>query len=205
VDQYHHGRLRAALVDAGMEIARHRGVSALGMRELARAVGVSPNAAYRHFANLRSLVFTVAQEAQHRLSLTIMDRTNAVPGGVDPAERALARLRAFSLGYIHFALSEPGWFALTCESQEAPPEAEPFSSSAAPPSPHELLVGALDAMVDTRVMSPERRVDAEWSCWSTTHGFAVMATSGPLQAMDPETIARLADQAIATLIRGLQA
>jgi AcrR family transcriptional regulator len=204
VDRYHHGDLRAALVEAGMEMARNKGASALGIRELARAVGVSPNAAYRHFANLRALVLTVAQEAQRRLSRAILDRMNTVPAGADPAERSVAQLRAFALGYIHFARAEPGWFALTCESQQAPPDADGYPPIDPPPSPHELLLGALDAMVEARLMSPHRRVGAEWSCWSTTHGFALLATTGPLRHLAPDAIARLADQAVDTLIRGLR-
>jgi AcrR family transcriptional regulator len=200
--RYHHGDLRAALIAAGMEMARHDGGSALGMRELARAVGVSPNAAYRHFANLRAMVLNVAQEAQHRLALAILSRMDAVPADTDPAGRALGCLRAFGLGYIHFALSEPGWFALTCESQQAPPDVGPATDN--PPTPHQLLLDALDAMVEAGALSPERRVDAEWSCWATIHGFAIMATSGPLQGMDSTAAGRLADRVIDTLTRGLR-
>jgi AcrR family transcriptional regulator len=205
VDRYHHGDLRAALVEAGMEMARHKGAAALGMRELTRAVGVTPNAAYRHFANLRSLVLTVAQEAQHRLSRAILDRSATIAIDTDPAERAVALLRAFALGYITFALSQPGWFALTCESHEAPPDAVATAAAELPPSPHQLLLAALDGMVAAGVMAPERRLDAEWTCWSMTHGFAMLATSGPLQGgADRDTVVRLAEQAVATLIRGLR-
>lgn len=204
MSQYHHGDLRAALIEAGMTMARANGVSALGIRELARTVGVSPNAAYRHFANLHALVLTVAQEAQHRLARVILDRMNTVPSETEPAGRALAHLRAFGLGYIHFALTEPGWFALTCESQEDPPDPGPPAAEAPPPPPHQLLLDALDAMVEARVMTPQGRVDAEWSCWSTVHGFAMLATTGPLQAMPPDATARLADRVIDTLLNGLQ-
>jgi AcrR family transcriptional regulator len=201
---YHHGDLRSALIETGMTMARTKGVSALGIRELARTVGVSPNAAYRHFASLRSLVLTVAQEAQHRLSRAILDRMDAVPGQADPAGRATAHLRAFGLGYIHFAVTEPGWFALACESQEDPPDPGPPAAASPPPSPHQLLLDALNAMVEARVMTPQGRRDAEWSCWSTVHGFAMLATAGPLQAMPPDATARLADRVIDTLLNGLQ-
>ena len=195
LDRYHHGDLRAALIEAGMEMARAEGARALGMRDLTRAVGVSPNAAYRHFANLRALVLTVALEAQHRLSQTILDRTAAATGATD-------KLRAFALGYIDFALAQPGWFSLTCESREAPPPG-PSPVSPGPPSPHELLLAALDAMVDAGDLSAERRVDAEWTCWSTAHGFALLATGGPLVGGDRTTLTRLAERAVDTLIRGL--
>lgn len=199
--RYHHGDLRAALIDAGMELARVNGPGALGIRELARAVGVSPNAAYRHFTGLRALVLTVAQEAQHRLSRTILDRSRTIPADADPPDRAVATLRAFALGYIDFALRQPGWFALTCESQEAPPDPDPDP----PPSPHDLLLAALDDMVVTGAMPPDRRPDAEWACWSTAHGFALLATNGPLQGTDRATATRLAERAVTTLIRGLDA
>ena len=48
---YHHGNLRQALVDAGVELARTGGPNAVLLRAAARQVGVSHNAAYRHFAN----------------------------------------------------------------------------------------------------------------------------------------------------------
>ena len=183
-----------------MTMARQRGVEALGMRDLARAVGVSPNAAYRHFAGQRALVLTVAQEAQHRLSRAILARMDTVPADAGPA----GRLRAFGLGYIHFAVSEPGWFALTCESREPPPGGEPPAPDA-PPPPHRLLLGALDAMVEAGLLTSRSRVDAEWSCWSTVHGFALLATGGPLRSLDAADIARLAGQTVDTLIRGLRA
>ena len=201
---YHHGDLRSALIEAGMTMARVNGVSALGIRELARVVGVSPNAAYRHFAGLRALVLTVAQEAQHRLSRAILDRMDAVPGGAGPAERASAHLRAFGLGYIHFAVTEPGWFGLTCESQEDPPDPGPPAAEPPPPPPHQLLLDVLDAMVEAGVMTPQGRVDAEWSCWSAVYGFAMLATTGPLRAMPPDATARLADRVIDTLLAGLR-
>src|SRR5689334_15922121 len=57
---YHHGDLRRALVSAATELAREGGPSAIVLREAARRVGVSPNAAYRHFDALPELVEAVA-------------------------------------------------------------------------------------------------------------------------------------------------
>jgi AcrR family transcriptional regulator len=53
---YHHGNLRHALVQASTELARDGGPSAIVLREAARRVGVSANAAYRHFSALPDLV-----------------------------------------------------------------------------------------------------------------------------------------------------
>ena len=203
MDRYHHGDLRCALVRAGLELARRDGVAALGMRELTRMVGVSPNAAYRHFPSRRALVLTVAETAQHELSGSILEAMTVAGEAAPPADRASERLRAFCLAYIGFAVAEPGWFALTCESQEAPPAPHP-EAQPAPPPPHQLLLDALDAMVAAGTMSRYKRVDAEWSCWSTAHGFSVLATSGPLQSRPTESTLELARTVVDTLIAGLR-
>lgn len=200
MDRHDRGDLRSALIDAGLRLSRHRGADALGIRELTREIGVSPAAVYRHFPNQRALVGSVALEAEHRLSRAVSDRIRTAPGGGDPASRAVGQLRAFALGYIGFALAEPGWFALSWESQRpcGVEGAEPA------PSPRDLLLGALQAMVDVGALRPERQVPAEWSCWSVAHGYALLATTGPLQDLDRPAAGRLADLVVDTVIDGLR-
>ena len=60
---YHHGNLRDALVEAAVDVVREGGPEALSLRELARRVGVSHAAAYRHFADREALVDVVAERA----------------------------------------------------------------------------------------------------------------------------------------------
>ena len=56
---YRHGDLRRALLEAGIELARHGGPDAVVLREATRRAGVVPNAAYRHFASRRELLRAV--------------------------------------------------------------------------------------------------------------------------------------------------
>jgi hypothetical protein len=53
---YHHGHLHEVLVKKGLEMARSGGTEAVVLREATRRAGVSPNAAYRHFANREALL-----------------------------------------------------------------------------------------------------------------------------------------------------
>ncbi|HAD46808.1 MAG TPA: TetR/AcrR family transcriptional regulator, partial [Alcanivorax sp.] len=49
-DRYHHGDLRRALVDEALVLLAESGDGGFSLRELARRVGVTANASYRHFA-----------------------------------------------------------------------------------------------------------------------------------------------------------
>jgi AcrR family transcriptional regulator len=185
---YHHGDLRTALIEAGLGLTRTGGPDALTIREATRRVGVSPNAAYRHFADREALLAAVATAIQ--LRMTARMRTSVRPRG--PSEL----LRAVGIGYIKFALDEPGWFAVAFFGAGQSDE-----TSSAPP--YLALVQALDAMVDAGALSPERRVGAEWPCFSAVHGFAELALRGPLRHAPRRQVELLAARTVDDIIAGI--
>ena len=176
---YHHGDLRAALVQTATELAREDGPDGVVLREAARRVGVSHNAAYRHFADRTELMDEVASHAFAELAAAMRaaqakeDRKRSHRG--DPAARARGRLRALGQTYVDFALTQPGLFrvAFHRQAKEERGDAEPFS----------LLGEALDDLVTAGVLTPERRPGAEMMCWSAVHGFAVLVLDGPLRVV----------------------
>ncbi|MFH9611360.1 TetR/AcrR family transcriptional regulator [Streptomyces sp. NPDC017448] len=196
---YHRPGLKAALIEAGLRRAREGGAEALGLREITRSVGVTPNAAYRHFADRRELVLAVAARAQDHLAQAMADRMRDAADQADPTAQAVQRLREVGLGYIHFALSEPGWFELAILLQEEPGG----DVEARVPPPYQLLLDALDGMVEAGALTPERRVDAEWVCWSGVHGFADLATRGPLRHQERAVVDRLAAHVVNTVVSEL--
>jgi AcrR family transcriptional regulator len=187
---YHHGDLSTALIDAGLHLTRTGGPEALTIREATRRVGVSPNAAYRHFADREALLGAVGTAIQHRMA-TQMQRLS---GSTKP--QAGDRLRAVGMGYIKFALDEPGWFAVAFFGADPPVE-----TVAAPP--YLALVDALDAMVDAGTLSAERRVSAEWPCWSAVHGFAELALHGPLSHAGRRDVEALARRTVDDIVTGV--
>jgi AcrR family transcriptional regulator len=185
---YHHGDLRAALIDAGLQLTRAGGPEALTIREATRRVGVSPNAAYRHFADRDALLEAVAAAIQHRMTA----RMRASVRGRGATEL----LRAVGVGYIKFALDEPGWFAVAFFGAGQSDE-----TASAPP--YLALVEALDAMANAGALSPERRDGAEWPCWSAVHGFAELALRGPLRGARRREVDSLAQRTVDDIITGV--
>jgi AcrR family transcriptional regulator len=183
---YHHGDLRTALIDAGLHLTRSGGPEALTIREATRQVGVSPNAAYRHFVDREALLSAVASAIQHRMAARMQSSAR---------RQASDRLRAVGMGYIKFALDEPGWFTVAFFGADVPTE-----PATAPP--YLALIDALDAMVSAKELSPDRRAGAEWPCWSAVHGFAELALRGPLRHASRRDIDALAGRTVDDIIAG---
>src|SRR6516162_4156116 len=102
---YHHGDLRRVLIDAALQLAAEGGE--VSVREAARRAAVSPGAPFRHFPNRDALMAAVAEEAQRRFRLEIEAALAPVPG-----DQPLARLRAFGLAYLRWAMRNPAHFEI---------------------------------------------------------------------------------------------
>lgn len=96
---YHHGDLRAALVDAGTELIAEGGLPALSVAEAARRTGVSAAAPYRHFPSRQDFLVAVAAQAAHDLEDTMRSAADAAdPDGTHP----IAGIAAAARAYVHF-------------------------------------------------------------------------------------------------------
>jgi AcrR family transcriptional regulator len=194
---YHHGNLREALLDAGVELARRGGPSAVLLRAVTREAGVSHNAAYRHFANQEDLLAAVAERCMGLLGQLMIDRSSQVKvrGAV---RRAEDRLEAIGRAYIDFARSEPGWFRTAFNSARPHGTGLPGSQPAGPAadgqpgrtggsddeqttSPFLILGAHLDQLVALGALAPARRQGAQFAAWSGVHGLSSLLLDGPLR------------------------
>lgn len=104
--EYHHGNLRAELIEAGIAILDEVGWAGLSLRGCAARAGVSHAAPAHHFGNLTGLRTALATVAYNRF-VEQMDRYVA-----DRANDGRSRLMAAGLAYIAFARENPGLFHL---------------------------------------------------------------------------------------------
>src|SRR4051812_39086545 len=98
---------RDRLVDTARAYLDEEGVDGIGLREIARRAGVSHGAPLRHFPTLGALLAAVAAAGFRDLYASV-DLAVRSGTGDDP----LARLTAAAHGYVDFARSHPGVFAL---------------------------------------------------------------------------------------------
>lgn len=200
---YRHGDLRQALLDAGVELAREGGPDAVVLREATRRAGVSPNAAYRHFADRAELVAAVSDAAQAHAAEAIEAELAGVPAATDLAS-AQERLRGVGIGYLRFARDEPGLFRAAfsvpsdLDSAFSPDKAGPGGRS-----PFGLLSEVLDELVVHGGMPAEARPGAEVLAWSAVHGLAMLVLEGPLRALDAGTRDAAGRRVVEMVVRGI--
>ena len=176
---YHHGNLRPTLVEAAVGLARELGPEGLVLREVARRVGVSHNAAYRHFADRDELIEEVARHGLGELVRATQLRLDGVTA-TDPVRRARRRLAELGRGYVDMALAEPGLFRVVFVAYPAVSERDVVTD----PDPLQMLCDCLDDLVEVGWLAAAQRPDAEISCWSAVHGFAVLHLEGPLRGSE---------------------
>lgn len=98
---YHHGDLRNALIQAGLELLSEGGARELDLRKVARRAGVSHAAPYRHFADKQALIAAINEVGFRWLADRIQTALSAAPD--EPFEQLLGVARA----YVGFAQEHP--------------------------------------------------------------------------------------------------
>ena len=185
------GAVRSALVEAGVELARSGGPDAVVLREVTRAVGVVPNAAYRHFRDRDALLAAVRAEAVSELAGRMAEGMSEVRAGPHTPTGAQLRLRAVGRAYLEFARSEPGLFDTAFALTDHPVRPETDEAT-----PLDLLRAGLDDLVSAGILEPARRPNIEYPIWAAVHGLAVLLR-GPLRSLPERDKARLEAEMLA--------
>jgi AcrR family transcriptional regulator len=108
-DRYHHGDLRAALIDTAVELIGERGVRGFSLAEASRRLGVAVSAPYAHFADRDDLLAAVAVRAFELFRAFLLPEMDK---SADPAER----LAGMARGYVRFAAHHRPLFEVLYEA-----------------------------------------------------------------------------------------
>jgi len=186
---YHHGDLRRALIEAGLQLLATGGADSLGLREVARAVGVSASAPYRHFTSRQALLAAVAREGFLRFDAEL----RRAGDGWDRQYQ----LEAMGRAYIGFALDNPKLFGLMF-SPVLSKESHPDLLAAAQAS-----YQALAALADGAGTKGHRA--AIVSTWALVHGLAVLLLDDQILIEGAADRDMLVEAVLARHVAGLRA
>ncbi|PSL04587.1 TetR family transcriptional regulator [Haloactinopolyspora alba] len=174
-DRYHHGNLRAALLDSALEVLCEKGVAGFSMREAARRAGVSQSAPKHHFGDTRGLLGALATRAYRRLC----DQVEAVElVGRDVRER----IAALSAEYVAFARDNRALFDLMWRTSQFD-----FNDPDLIEQKHRALRALDRGLRGQDAQLPDGANPARVSShavWSLVHGYTILALEG---AIDGDT------------------
>jgi AcrR family transcriptional regulator len=173
---YHHGDLKAALVDAAVDILREEGPEALTLRGLARRAGVSQAAPYRHFTDRRALVAAVAERGFVRLQDAMLE-------GVQSAQGRLG-LKQVAIAYVRFGLANPAEYRVMFGPEVAVTDDLPSLRQTSRAVLGFVAEGITQLQKAGLVGDGDPRLMAV-ATWSTLHGLVMLYLDGQTTGIAP--------------------
>lgn len=154
---YHHGQLRAAVLDAAVEVIEADGLGTLSLRDLARRAGVSHAAPAHHFGDRAGLLTTLAADGYRLLAEAL-----AAAGG---------DFREVGVAYVRFAVTHRAHFQVMFRPDLYRAD-DPELVEAQRRASAILYGGAASLRPDARATG--------LAAWSLVHGFATLWNAGVL-------------------------
>src|SRR3569623_2491499 len=164
---YHHGDLRDALLKAALREAEQGGAEAISIKALAKELGVSQPAPYRHFADREALLAAVTAEAFRQFSAMLREAM-----GKPSKQSKLSRLAQATLD---FGLRRNGVYRLMFASRTVSCAEKGSELHEATRETFALVVEALEAPAVGYLR--ERQA---LKIWAALHGVVMLAEQGLL-------------------------
>ena len=166
-NNYHHGNLRQAILDLAETRLSDIRADDLSLRALAREIGVSQTAPYRHFGDKNALLAALATRGYIAMTTRMIRAQQGA--GADPREK----LRAVGKAYIDYALEHPELFKVMLGPSLQPQDRYPELSDASRQSfilVHEIVREGVE-------QSLFREDNLEYltnAAWAGVHGIATL-------------------------------
>jgi AcrR family transcriptional regulator len=160
-NSYHHGDLSRALLNAAVAEVEKGGPDALSLTALAKKLGVSQPAPYRHFADREALLAAVAVEGFRVFIAALKEAVSRD----DPESKVVRCVQA----YVNFGLERHGFYRLMFASgmtAKSPPDSELFMISQ---ESFQVLVDTFDP-----ALSPSARARMALRVWVAAHGIVML-------------------------------
>jgi AcrR family transcriptional regulator len=189
---YHHGDLRAALIETAIDLIGERGVRDFSMAEASRRIGVAASAPYAHFADRDDLLAAVAVHGFETFRRDYMPQDP----GLGPAERLAELGRA----YVRFAAAHEAVFT-TLFVAELDKTRHPEIRAAEAPI-DAVFEECVKALTETSAESTIEDLAAALE--ATAHGHALLLLDGRFGASEQaaEQAGERAARAVLALIAG---
>lgn len=169
--KYHHGDLKNALIQAGVEILAQEGVDGLSLRKVAQHAGVSHSAPYAHFPDKQSLIAAISTEGFNQLHTELEAAIS--PYSKNPKKQLLEGAKT----YVRFAEENTDTFKImfsgVLEKEKDYPSFVEISSKT-----FKLVVEVVQACQNADILPTAPANLMAVSVWGQVHGIVSLALEG---------------------------
>lgn len=193
---YHHGNLKAALIEGALRLIESKGPQGFTLSEAAKAAGVTPAAVYRHFEGREDLIAEAAREG-YEMFADLMEHAYA-----KGQPSALAAFEATGRAYLAFARKYPGHYMAMFESGVSVNRSPELARAAARAT---AILEKAAADLSQHIPEDKRPPAAMFSAhiWAMSHGVVELYTRGAPGARTPFPAEDLLESGIGIYLRGL--
>ncbi|CAA0087703.1 Tetracycline repressor protein class D [Zhongshania aliphaticivorans] len=163
---YHHGNLRQELMALAEQHLVNDGIGELSLRALAREIGVSQTAPYRHFKDKNALLAALATEGFKRFF------DYCIPS--EQEARADISLLYFGLGYVKFAKAHTEMFHLMFGPVLQPRNEYPELFSAGREAIYKVRAGVERGFKTGELRELDDAASIAHTVWGAVHGVATL-------------------------------
>lgn len=167
-DTYHHGNLRAELIEAGIDILTREGYGNLSLRKVAKACGVSHAAPYNHFKDKDELL---AAMHPHIENVLFADLRRAAEGADESR-----MLYEIGRTYVYFFMRHPQYFRFMQDQDNAKIVISRLYGVRGDSRAFNVFGEIAGRFLDNLGLTGAARADAIAAMWAYVHGLAGMAT-----------------------------
>jgi AcrR family transcriptional regulator len=195
--------LRAEIITAAKELLAKSGSSdAVSIRAVADAVGVTSPSIYLHFADKDTLIQAVVADVFAELDAAMVAAGSAV-------DEPLAKLRAYGLAYVKFAVAHPEHYRVATMERCIPGDGQTELDEILADSAFTHFMATVTACMDAGIFAAGDPLPVALQLWAAAHGIASLMIAKPYlpwgdveAAADPVLCAAALGRATGDLIGG---
>lgn len=171
---YQHGNLKDSLLRAAFASIKKTNEVQFSLRELAKSIGVTPMAAYRHYPSKESILLALASEGFEKLGSRFEEVLKK-----DPAD-----LKSIGAAYVEFAIENPVYFRVMFHpdlhvTKRADKKLEPRPEDE---RAYRLLLECVTVNQQRGLFKNKDTEAIAITAWSTVHGLATLMVNGNLES-----------------------
>lgn len=195
---YHHGQLREALLAESLRALQKKGPHELSLRRIATQLGVTPMAAYRHFADKEAVLAELAAQGFDKLTLRLRELKEKPIRGDE-------WFQDLAWAYVGLAVESPEHLQLMFGGFVKEFEKHPCLHDNANCS-FQTLVEVIAVAQSQGFLKPGPTTIMAVTCWSLVHGLAMLMTDKDLSFIEglPKTPREISDQLALQLLNGMK-